>query len=129
MAVKSTAKWADDDWVDYAVAELAPVFDVLDETESPWELLAFESTPLSALLCVEYPGIYVGGFRIKKHVEHDRRIGCTIYYNNLKFRSHGLTPGDETANKRFLQAVRSSLSANKNENARRMEEPHTAGAR
>jgi hypothetical protein len=66
MALKSTAKWADDDWFDYAQHNLKPVFDLLEEMEIPFELLTFKSTPSSALLIVEKAGAYVAGLRIKR---------------------------------------------------------------
>jgi hypothetical protein len=119
MTLQSSAKWAGDNWVDYAVAELSPVFDLFEELDIPWELLTFESTPLSALILIELPGVWVAGLRIKK----DQVLGsCKVYLNRQKYRSSPKTPRDEAANSSFLWSVRSSLSPKV-----QVETPATAG--
>jgi hypothetical protein len=116
MALKSTAKWAGDDWFDYAQHNLKPVFDLLEELEIPFEMITFKSTPSIALLVVEKPGAYVAGLRIKKNITGG---GCTLYVNQHKYRSYDTSPG----NQRLLASLRNSLKT-RTETPAVLEEQH-----
>ena len=104
-----SAKFADDEFVNWACAEFDEPIRVIEDNGGAWEILTF-ATPGLALLIIERPGGLITTCRIQRFAQKSRAdTGCLFGFGE-RFPTGGISAAHEAQRDEFLSAMRKNLS-------------------